>query len=109
MFERYPFGLLLMDRGYGQECRPGLCKKGGVGAFTVRVGDAVSPDPWNRKSAWRKFMLYYALAFFVIALLAGIFGFYGLAGTAASIAKILFLVFLVLFIISLIFGRRPRV
>ncbi|MCB1555241.1 MAG: DUF1328 domain-containing protein [Xanthomonadales bacterium] len=54
-------------------------------------------------------MLYYAIVFFVIALLAAVFGFGGIAGAATGIAKILFFVFLVLFVISLLVGRRPRV
>ena len=53
-------------------------------------------------------MLYYAIVFLVIALIAGVLGFGGIAGTAVGIAKILFFVFLALFIISLIFGRRSR-
>ena len=56
----------------------------------------------------REIMLYYAIVFFVIALIAGLFGFTGLAGGAASIAQILFFVFIVLFVLSLIFGRKPR-
>jgi uncharacterized membrane protein YtjA (UPF0391 family) len=54
-------------------------------------------------------MLYWALMFFIVALVAAVFGFGTLAGTAAGIAKFLFFVFLVLFIVSLIFGglRRP--
>ena len=47
-------------------------------------------------------MLYWALLFFVVALLAAVFGFTGIALAAAGVAKILFFVFLVLFIISLI-------
>ena len=54
-------------------------------------------------------MLYYALAFLLVAILAGFFGFYNLEGTAAWIAKTLFLVFMVLFLVSLITGRRPKV
>ena len=54
-------------------------------------------------------MLYYALAFLLIAILAGALGFFALAGTAAYIAKILFVVFLVVFLVSLITGRRPTV
>ena len=53
-------------------------------------------------------MLYWALVFFVVALLAGAFGFLGLAAGAAEIARILFFVFLVLFIVSLLTGRKPR-
>jgi uncharacterized membrane protein YtjA (UPF0391 family) len=53
-------------------------------------------------------MLYYALVFFVVALIAAVFGFGGLAAGAVGIAKILFVLFLigavVTFFISL--GRR---
>lgn len=53
-------------------------------------------------------MLYWALVFLVIAILAGIFGF-GIAATAAAgIAKILFFLFLIGFVVSLVMhlGRR---
>jgi uncharacterized membrane protein YtjA (UPF0391 family) len=53
-------------------------------------------------------MLYWALVFFVIALIAAVFGFTGIAVAAAGIAKILFFIFVVLFIVSLIFGMRSR-
>ncbi len=53
-------------------------------------------------------MLYWAVIFFVGALIAGVLGFGGIAGTMAGIAEILFIVFLVLFIGSLIFGFRGR-
>ena len=52
-------------------------------------------------------MLYWALVFFVVAIVAAIFGFGGLAGEAAWIGKILLFVFLVLAVISLLMGRRP--
>ncbi|MDR3632873.1 MAG: DUF1328 domain-containing protein [Isosphaeraceae bacterium] len=51
-------------------------------------------------------MLYYALVFLVLALLAGVFGFVALGGTLAWVAKILLFVFLAMFVVSLIFGRR---
>ena len=47
-------------------------------------------------------MLYYALVFLVIALIAGLLGFGGIAFAAAGIAKILFYLFLLLFVVSLI-------
>ena len=53
-------------------------------------------------------MLYYALIFLVVALLAGVLGFYALAGTAAVIAKILFVVFLILFLVGLLRRSTPR-
>jgi len=51
-------------------------------------------------------MLYWAVVFLVVAIIAGIFGFTGIAGTSIWIAKILFFVFIILFVISLLFGRR---
>lgn len=49
-------------------------------------------------------MLRWALAFFIIALIAGLLGFGGIAATASGIAQILFYIFLVLFLIALLFG-----
>lgn len=49
-------------------------------------------------------MLYYALAFFVLAIVAAIFGFGGIAAGAASIAQILFWLFVIMFVLSLIAG-----
>jgi len=36
-------------------------------------------------------MLYYALLFLVVAIIAGVLGFGGIAGASASIAQVLFL------------------
>jgi uncharacterized membrane protein YtjA (UPF0391 family) len=47
-------------------------------------------------------MLNWAIAFFLIAILAAVLGFGGIAFAAAGVAKILFVVFLVLFLASLI-------
>lgn len=47
-------------------------------------------------------MLRWALIFFVVAIIAGLFGFGGIASASAGIAQILFFVFLVLFTISLV-------
>lgn len=53
-------------------------------------------------------MLYYAVVFLVIALIAGLFGFGFIASTSAGIAQILFVVFLILFVASFFFKRgRP--
>lgn len=54
-------------------------------------------------------MLYYAIVFFVLALIATALGFTTLGGMAATIAKFLAILFVVLFVISLIFGRRARI
>ncbi|XHS77932.1 DUF1328 domain-containing protein [Burkholderiaceae bacterium UC74_6] len=49
-------------------------------------------------------MLRYAIAFFVIALIAALFGFTGIAVGAASIARLLFYGFVILALASLIAG-----
>jgi uncharacterized membrane protein YtjA (UPF0391 family) len=53
-------------------------------------------------------MLYYAIVFFVVALVAGALGFWVVTGIAMEIAKILCLVFVVLAIVALVRGRAPR-
>lgn len=53
-------------------------------------------------------MLWWALVFFIVAIIAGAFGFGGIAGASAGIAQILFFVFLAVFLVSLIFGWRGR-
>ena len=56
-------------------------------------------------------MLYYAVVFLVIALIAAIFGFGGIAASAAGVAKILFYVFIFMaiatFVVSLFRGGTP--
>jgi len=47
-------------------------------------------------------MLYWALMFLLVALLAAVFGFTGISLMAAGVAKILFFIFLVLFVVSLV-------
>ncbi len=54
-------------------------------------------------------MLYYALVFLLIAILAAFFGFGGIAIASAGIAKILFFVFIVLFLVSIITHVSRRV
>ena len=53
-------------------------------------------------------MLRWAVAFFIIAIVAAIFGFGGIAVAAAGIAKILFFIFLVLFLVALLGGLVRR-
>lgn len=56
-------------------------------------------------------MLYYALVFFIVALIAALFGFGGIAAAATGIAQILFYIFIILFLVSLLIGllggRKP--
>jgi uncharacterized membrane protein YtjA (UPF0391 family) len=53
-------------------------------------------------------MLYYALVFFVVSIIAALFGFGGLAVAAAGIAKVLFYVFLAVFLVTLVLGLADR-
>lgn len=54
-------------------------------------------------------MLRYAIAFFVIALVAAVFGFGGIAGDATVIAQWVVVVFLVLSVAAMLMGgRRSR-
>lgn len=54
-------------------------------------------------------MLFWALCFFVIAVIAGLFGFGFIASAFASVAQILFFVFVVLLVFALLraFTARP--
>ena len=56
-------------------------------------------------------MLYYALVFLLVAIVAGLLGFGAISFAAAGVAKILFFIFLVLFVVSLIthLGRGQRI
>jgi uncharacterized membrane protein YtjA (UPF0391 family) len=51
-------------------------------------------------------MLYYALIFLVVALIAGALGVSGVASVATNIAYILFVIAVVLFVVHLVAGRR---
>jgi uncharacterized membrane protein YtjA (UPF0391 family) len=71
---------------------------------------AFSGDERATLRQWRvKHMLYWAVTFFVVALIAAIMGFGGIAIAAAGIAKILFFVFLVLFLVSLVAHMSRRI
>ncbi|HVL02363.1 MAG TPA: DUF1328 domain-containing protein [Dongiaceae bacterium] len=52
-------------------------------------------------------MLYYALVFLIVAIIAAALGFSGIAGSATLIAKVLFVAALIAMCISLMVGRRP--
>ncbi len=56
-------------------------------------------------------MLYWAVVFFVVAIIAGVFGFGGIASASAGIAQLLFVIFLALFVIAMVAralkGRTP--
>jgi uncharacterized membrane protein YtjA (UPF0391 family) len=48
-------------------------------------------------------MLYWAVIFFIVAIVAGVLGFGRISEAATGIAKVLFVIFLILFVVSLIF------
>ena len=56
-------------------------------------------------------MLGWALAFFILAIVAAAFGFGGIAGASAGIAQLLFFIFLPLLVITFVVravrGRSP--
>ncbi len=55
-------------------------------------------------------MLSWAIAFLILALIAGVLGFGGIAGTATAAAQILFFVFMLLLVVSALasaLGKRP--
>ena len=53
-------------------------------------------------------MLTWAITFFIIAIVAGLFGFGFIASSAAAIAKVLFFLFLIAFVVSLVMHYRGR-
>jgi uncharacterized membrane protein YtjA (UPF0391 family) len=54
-------------------------------------------------------MLYYALVFLIVGLIAGALGIYGVAAIASQIAWVLFLVGMVLLVVHLISGTRSSI
>ena len=54
-------------------------------------------------------MLYYALMFLLVGLVAGALGLFGVAAMAGQIAWILFLVGVVILVVHLVTNRDPRV
>ena len=54
-------------------------------------------------------MLYYALIFLIVGLLAGALGVYGVAAIASQIAWVLFLIGIVLLVVHLVSGRPRQV
>ncbi|MCC7326153.1 MAG: DUF1328 domain-containing protein [Burkholderiales bacterium] len=49
-------------------------------------------------------MIKWAIIFFIISVVAGLFGFTGVASGTRSIAKVLFYIAIVIFLIVLVFG-----
>jgi uncharacterized membrane protein YtjA (UPF0391 family) len=57
---------------------------------------------WRRDKQGPPIMLKWALFFFVISLIAGLFGFTGISAATAGIARILFFVAIVVFLVFLV-------
>ena len=64
----------------------------------------IRQDVKNAIGAFENIMLNYAIAFFIIALIAGLFGFNHISSSAAGISEILFYVFIALAIASFLLG-----
>jgi uncharacterized membrane protein YtjA (UPF0391 family) len=67
------------------------------------VGPQFTVDEFDETESQKSnggIMLYWAVLFLLVAILAAVFGFTGVALAAAGIAKLLFFVFLVLFVIT---------
>ena len=73
-------------------------------------GDAIGPKGRQLPDApsTEESMLYWALMFLIIAIIAGFLAFGGIAFAAAGIAKILFFIFLVIFVVMLLTGLMGR-
>jgi uncharacterized membrane protein YtjA (UPF0391 family) len=54
-------------------------------------------------------MLYYALMFLIVGLIAGALGIYGVAAIASQIAWLLFLVGVVLLLVHVVSGRQQSI
>jgi uncharacterized membrane protein YtjA (UPF0391 family) len=62
----------------------------------------------NSITVGRSRMLWWALVFFIVAIVAAIFGFGGIAAGVIGFAKILFWVVIILFLISVAWGLHKK-
>jgi uncharacterized membrane protein YtjA (UPF0391 family) len=54
-------------------------------------------------------MLYWAVLFFCVAMVAAFLGFFSIASATAGVAKILCFIFLVMAVVSFLVGRRAAI
>jgi uncharacterized membrane protein YtjA (UPF0391 family) len=94
-----PFALFIRDLQ--------VTPHGGWGLLTAIRNPSMMPT-LTYESRKESTMLYWALMFLVIALVAAVFGFGGIASTATGMAQILFVIALVLFVVSLFAGFLRR-
>jgi uncharacterized membrane protein YtjA (UPF0391 family) len=77
-------------------------------SFSANGGTNANHPRFYLSIGRRRIMLYWALVFLVVAIIAGALGFGGIAGTSAGIAQILFFIFLAFLVISLLAGLFRR-
>ena len=78
--------------------------------MTSRLGIRLAYALHDTDASPEEILLFsWAIAFFVIALIAAVFGFFGLAASGAGIAKVIFIVALIPALVSFLAGRRPAV
>jgi uncharacterized membrane protein YtjA (UPF0391 family) len=97
-----------MRRAQAVESTP-QCRVRGRGTGNAKRPPAAAPFAADvSTNSLEVVMLYYAIVFFVIALVAALFGFGGIAAGAAGIAKILFFAFLVIAIVTFLMSLARR-
>ena len=80
--------------------------------FASKVAGSLLALPFSAGAGpaiMEKLMLGWALAFLVVAIVAGLLGFNGIAGAATNIAWILLVAGLVVALVLFLKGSRPRV
>jgi uncharacterized membrane protein YtjA (UPF0391 family) len=80
------------------------CPATRYGTVSAAFRDERRSAPWC--SSEEEIMLYYALAFLVVALVAGALGVSGVAAVSTNIAYVLFVIAIVLFLVHMLSGRR---
>jgi uncharacterized membrane protein YtjA (UPF0391 family) len=68
-----------------------------------RFQDAADPAAQGPEE-WAMTILKWALIFFLVSIVAGVFGFTGISAASADVARFLFYVFVVIFLVLLILG-----
>lgn len=80
----------------------------GLKFAVLKFCGGTQPEASSHRDPEEEGMLRWALAFFIIALIAAVFGFWGIVAAATGVAKVLFFLFLVLFLVSLLGGLMRR-
>jgi uncharacterized membrane protein YtjA (UPF0391 family) len=100
------------DQNYSVNNREGALGPG-EGTGTPSSMLLINGPAYRSEPLMENDMLYWALVFLIISIVAAVLGFGGIAATASSIAQILFFIFLVIFLITLVMGlagrRRPPI